>query len=210
MKSLAEALLLYVIPDSTLGAPLSLEKQTELALQGGASAIQLRDKRMDGKTLFATATRMQALCRAYGALFLVNDRLDIALACGADGVHLGQSDLPINQARNLAKRPFIIGASAGSVDEAQQAAEAGADYLGFGAVFATASKQDIEVIGLTTLNLLANATQLPSVAIGGINHENLAQVMAQGVNGIAVISAAITGNVPEQTARLLAQLTANG
>lgn len=206
MKNLKEALLLYVIPDRIIGAPLSLEEQTLCALQGGATAIQLRDKHMAGKELYSTASRMSALCRKYRALFIVNDRLDIALACGADGVHLGQNDFPVREARKLAKHPFIIGTSARTVDETQKAEYDGADYLGFGAVFPTHSKEDASTIGLERLNVLTRSTRLPSVAIGGITHENLASIMTQHLSGVAVISAAIKGNVPEQTARLLTLL----
>ena len=109
---LRRAMRLYVIPDRTVGAPLRLEEQARQALAGGATALQLRDKEADGGELFAEARRMLRLCRELGVPLFVNDRLDIALACGADGVHLGQGDLPVAEARRLAPRPFIIGASA--------------------------------------------------------------------------------------------------
>ncbi|MDR1622522.1 MAG: thiamine phosphate synthase, partial [Synergistaceae bacterium] len=149
--NLKKALRLYVIPDRLIGAPLSLEEQTRLALEGGATAIQLRDKSMDGGELLATAKRMARLCGEHGALFIVNDRLDVALLSGADGVHLGQSDLPVAEARGLAPRPFVVGASAHTADEAERAEKDGADYLGVGAVFETGSKGGANVIGLEGL-----------------------------------------------------------
>jgi thiamine-phosphate pyrophosphorylase len=212
--NLRKALGLYVIPDRVIGAPLSLEEQTRLALEGGATAIQLRDKSMDGRELLETARRMAALCEERGALFIVNDRLDVALLSGADGVHLGQKDLPVAEARKLAPRPFVVGASAHDAEEAERAAEEGADYLGVGAVFATGSKSDATVMGLTGLRELMGVPMLsrghgnrpgnvlPTVAIGGITSENLPEVMRTGVDGVAVISSVVRGDVKERAAAL--------
>jgi thiamine-phosphate pyrophosphorylase len=199
---LKKALRLYVIPDRLVGAPLSLEEQARLALEGGATAIQLRDKPADGGELLEAAKRMAGLCRGYGALFIVNDRLDVALLSGADGVHLGQSDLPVEEARKLAPRPFLIGASAHTGSEAEKAEKDGADYLGAGAVFETGSKGGARVIGLEGLRGLKAAVGLPVVAIGGISLENLPGVMETGVTGVSVISAAIRGDVKERVAAL--------
>jgi thiamine-phosphate pyrophosphorylase len=205
--NLRGALRLYVIPDRVIGAPLSLEEQTKLAIEGGATAIQLRDKSMDGGPLLETALRMAALCREKNALFIVNDRLDVALLAGADGVHLGQSDLPVAEARQLLAgqslpRPFIVGASAHTAEEADKARADGADYLGAGAVFGTGSKDDAKVIGLHGLRAVVEAANMPVVAIGGISLDNLPDVMRTGVDGVSVISAAIRGNVKERTASL--------
>ncbi|MDR1978426.1 MAG: thiamine phosphate synthase [Synergistaceae bacterium] len=201
-RDLRKALRLYVIPDRVVGAPLSLEEQTRLALEGGATAIQLRDKSMDGGELLETAARMAALCAEHGALFIVNDRLDVALLSGADGVHLGQSDLPVNEARKLAPRPFVVGTSAHRASQAEKAERDGADYLGGGAVFETGSKDDAAVIGLQGLRELTGASRLPVVAIGGISLENLPEVMRSGVDGVSVISAAVRGDVKERVAAL--------
>ena len=199
---LRKALRLYVIPDRLIGAPLSLEEQTRLALEGGATAIQLRDKSADGRELLETAKRMAELCREHGALFIVNDRLDVALLSGADGAHLGQSDLPVEEARKLAPRPFLIGASAHTGSEGEKAGRDGADYLGAGAVFETGSKGGARVIGLEGIRGLTAAVRLPVVAIGGISLENLPEVMETGVTGVSVISAAVRGNVKERVAAL--------
>jgi thiamine-phosphate pyrophosphorylase len=209
-KTLRKALRLYVIPDRVIGAPLSLEEQTRLALEGGATAIQLRDKSMDGRELLETAKRMATLCEEHGALFIVNDRLDVALLSGADGVHLGQSDLPVAEARKLTPRSFVIGASVHNREEAERAEEEGADYLGAGAVFATGSKGNAKIMGLSGLRELMTALRLshenrpalPTVAIGGISAENLPDVMRAGVDGVSVISAVVRGDVRKQAAAL--------
>jgi thiamine-phosphate pyrophosphorylase len=204
---LLKLLRLYVIPDRIIGAPLSLEEQTRLALEGGATAIQLRDKSMDGKNLLETARRMMSLCWEKDALFIVNDRLDVALLINADGVHLGQSDLPVAAVREMidsqfSSRPFIIGASAHRVEEAKKAEGEGADYLGVGAVFGTGSKDDAKIIGLDGLRAVTETARLPVVAIGGISLDNLSDVVRCGVDGISVISAAVRGDVTPRTAAL--------
>jgi thiamine-phosphate pyrophosphorylase len=203
---LKKALRLYVIPDRIIGAPLSLTDQTRLALEGGATVIQLRDKEMDGGDLLTTAGEMAALCRKAGALFIVNDRLDVALLSGADGVHLGQSDLSVKEARRLAPRPFIVGASAHTPEEARRAEEDGADYLGVGAVFDTGSKGNAKVIGTKGLRAVADLARIPLVAIGGISEENLTEVLKCGVDGVSVISAAVRGDVRQRTAALLKKM----
>jgi thiamine-phosphate pyrophosphorylase len=201
-QDLKKALRLYVIPDRFIGAPLSLEEQARRALEGGATAIQLRDKSMDGGELLETAKRMATLCSKWGALFIVNDRLDVALLSKADGVHLGQSDLPVEDARRLAPRPFLVGASVHTAGEAEKAEKDGADYLGAGAVFETGSKDGARVIGLEGLRELTAAAPLPVVAIGGISLENLPEVAETGVTGVSVISAAVRGDVKERVAAL--------
>jgi thiamine-phosphate pyrophosphorylase len=207
-RDLRRMLSLYVIPDRVIGAPLSLEEQTRLALEGGATAIQLRDKSMDGGELLAVARRMAGLCSENGALFIVNDRLDVALLSDADGVHLGQSDLPLTEARKLidSTRPFLVGVSVHTAREARQAEADGADYLGLGAAFGTGSKDDAKVIGLHGLREVRVSTKLPCVAIGGITFENLPGVMGTGVDGAAVISAAVRGDVKSRVAALKVRL----
>jgi len=208
---LRRALSLYVIPDRIIGAPLSLEEQTRLALEGGATSIQLRDKSMDGRELLATALRMASLCAERDALFIVNDRLDVALLSGADGVHLGQSDLPPAEAWKLislrpGSRPFFIGVSANTAKEAGRAEAGGADYLGVGAAFSTGSKDNAKIVGLDGLRVVRMSTKLPCVAIGGITLENLPAVMATGMDGVSVISAAVRGDVMARVAALKARL----
>ena len=196
--NLRQALRLYVIPDRSIGAPRSLVEQTEAALAGGAATIQLRDKQLDGRELLAAATAMAELCRRAGALFIVNDRLDIALLAGAHGAHLGQDDLPIAEARRLCPPGFIIGVSVQTEEQARLAKAHGADYLGIGAVYLTQTK-DAAALGLDGVRRVAAATDLPSVAIGGINLANAAEVMAAGVDGLSIISAVV--GVPDISGR---------
>lgn len=206
MWDLKTALRLYVIPDRRIGAPLSPMEQARFAVEGGATAIQLRDKDADGGELLETACAMATFCRQNGVLFIVNDRLDVALLSGADGVHVGQSDLPVSEVRRLAPPPFIVGASAHTSDEAKKAEADGADYLGVGAVFGTGSKDDAKVIGLDGVRAVAAVARTPLVAIGGITLENLPDVVRCGVDGVSVISAAVRGDVRERTKKLLGAL----
>ena len=190
--SIARSIRLYVIPDRKIGAPKNLVEQTRELLAGGATAIQLRDKELSGRKLLETATEMARLCKEAGALFIVNDRLDIAILSGAHGLHIGQSDIPLTEAKKLSPPSFIIGVSAQTMEEARLAEKQGADYLGIGAVFPTSTKE-AEALGLTGTARVASATSLPSVAIGGINLENAAEIMKTGVSGLSLISA-IVGN----------------
>lgn len=190
--NIARSIRLYVIPDRKIGAPKNLVEQTRELLAGGATAIQLRDKELSGRKLLETATEMARLCKEAGALFIVNDRLDIAILSGAHGLHIGQSDIPLTEAKKLSPPSFIIGVSAQTMEEARLAEKQGADYLGIGAVFPTSTKE-AEALGLTGTARVASATSLPSVAIGGINLENAAEIMKTGVSGLSLISA-IVGN----------------
>ena len=187
---LLKAMRLYLIPDRKIGAPRTLIEQTAACLAGGATAIQLRDKEMEGRELLHTAQKMAELCRAEGALFFVNDRLDIALLSGAHGLHIGQSDIPLAEARRLAPPGFLIGVSAQTEEQARAALEGGADYLGIGPAAPTTTKET-EMLGCAGISRVATATPLPCVAIGGITLDNLSAVMRSGVSGISLISAVI-------------------
>lgn len=183
---------LYIITDETLVPGLSHVRIAAEALSGGATVIQLRDKDKSGGELYAIAREMKALCSEHNALFIVNDRLDIALAADADGVHLGQEDLPLPAARSLAPRPFIIGISAGTVEEAILAEQQGADYIGVGPVYPTGTKPDAgPPVGLSLIRDIADAVTVPVVGIGGINLSNAGAVIQAGADGVAVISAVI-------------------
>ncbi|MFB3879652.1 MAG: thiamine phosphate synthase [Armatimonadota bacterium] len=160
------------------------------ALEGGATIIQFRDKTLSGRELVEIACALRALTRALRATFIVNDRVDVALACDADGVHLGQQDLPIAAARRLLGPASLIGASAATPSEALACEQAGASYLGVGPIFPTPSKADAgEAIGLSALAEIRRAVRLPLLAIGGITCQNVAEVIAAGADGVAVISA---------------------
>lgn len=161
-----------------------------MALEGGARMVQLRRKSASGRDLFEWAVRIQTLCREYEALFIVNDRVDIALATHADGVHLGQQDIPVASARALLGSETLIGVSVSNPSEAAKAAEEGADYLGVGHIFPTSSKEKpMPPIGTSAIRPIIEASGLPVIAIGGIELQNVAEVIKAGASGIAVISA---------------------
>jgi len=183
---------LYVITDEKIGLGRSHIFLAEEALKGGATVIQLRDKEKSGRELYKIGVKLREITKKYGGLFIVNDRLDIALAVGADGVHLGMNDLPISVARRIAGNNFIIGASVSSPEEAILAEKEGADYISAQSVFETSSKEDVKVIGLEGLKAIVKVSSLPVIAIGGINRDNVRDVMKTGVKGIAVISAVVS------------------
>ena len=195
---------LYVISDAVLARGRSHLEVARAALEGGADAIQIRDKSSTAYNLSLISAEIQPLARKFGAAFFVNDRVDVALLAGADGAHVGQEDLPAREARRLLPRPRLIGVSAGSKEEARRAEREGADYVGVGPVFATATKPDAgEPLGLEELSHIAAAVRIPVVAIGGITRENVAQVFAAGASGAAVVSAVVAADDMAAAARAL-------
>jgi thiamine-phosphate pyrophosphorylase len=183
---------LCVITDATLAPGRDHVAIARAALGGGADMIQLRDKAGDMRALLPQARAIQALCRSHGAIFIVNDRLDLALAAGADGVHVGQEDLPAENARALLPTGRILGVSTHSREQAEAARECGADYIGFGPMFPTGTKDTgYTPRGLTALREIRAAVPLPILAIGGITLENVAEVIAAGATAPAVISAIV-------------------
>ena len=183
------------------------------ALAAGVGCIQLRDKSGDTRDILSTGEQIASLCRGAGALFIVNDRPDIALALGADGVHLGGQDMPIAVARKLfdqAGRRMMIGASVATAEESARAATEGADYVGVGPIFATATKADAgPALGVEAIALVKEASSLPLVAIGGINADNAARVLQAGADAVAVISAVSRAEDMEKAAaELLAAISA--
>ena len=197
---------LCVITDEAL-CPVTLAEQ---ALKGGAAMIQLRHKTASGSQLLVWAVEIQKLCQQYQALCIINDRVDIALASKADGVHLGQQDLPARAARKLLGETAIIGVTASSLKEALQAEQDGADYIGFGHIYPTYSKlKESSPLGLDILQKTAALVSLPILAIGGINQENAASVISSGASGIAVISAVSRANDPARAARELCRALNN-
>ncbi len=181
---------LYVITDPPLSRGRSHLEIARAALEGGADAIQIRDKSSPAYNLCRLSAEIQPLARKYGALFVVNDRVDVAMVTGADGAHVGRDDLPAREARRLLPRPTVLGVSANTREAARKAEREGADYLGVGPVFPTATKPDAgEAIGLETLAAIARAVSIPVVAIGGITLENVSEVIAAGAAGAAVVSA---------------------
>jgi thiamine-phosphate pyrophosphorylase len=193
---------LCVITDESMN-PVSLADE---ALRGGATMIQLRHKTASGRELFSWAQEIRTLCRKYEALFFVNDRIDIALACAADGVHLGQEDIPARIARTIAGETMLVGISATSLEEALKAQKEGADYIGLGHIFPTGSKEKHHPpLGIETLEKAASILSIPIVAIGGVTLENAPALVAAGADGIAVISAVSRTPSPMQAAMDLAK-----
>jgi thiamine-phosphate diphosphorylase len=195
---------LYVITDPVLSRGRSHVEMARAALEGGADAVQLRDKSTSAYNLCLSAAEIQPIARKFGAAFLVNDRVDVALLSGADGAHVGPDDLPAREARKLLPRPGILGVSVGDRTEARRAERAGADYLGVGPVFATSTKPDAgEPLGVDRLAAIVGAVSIPVVAIGGINLENLSLVIGAGAAGAAVVSAVATADDMAAAARAL-------
>ncbi len=178
----------YLVTDRNCLKGKTLEEALEEALAAGVTLVQYRDKDTSGGDMYRRALRLKEICRKYGVPLLVNDRLDVALAVGADGVHLGQSDLPVAEARRLAGPDFIIGATAHNVEEARRAEAEGADYLGCGAVFASGTKHDTVPLGLDGLAAISRAVEIPLVGIGGVTAETYPDVLATGADGAAVVN----------------------
>ncbi|MEE9153373.1 MAG: thiamine phosphate synthase [candidate division NC10 bacterium] len=182
---------LCVITDEKLSG-LQHREVAEQALQGGTPMIQLRDKGGDLRYLYEEALVIRRLCWRQGALFTMNDRLDLALAVEADGVHLGQEDVPARLARPLLRPGMLLGISTHSVEEAREAEAAGADYIGFGPVFPTGTKTGTRpVVGLEGIRMVRAVVRIPVMGIGGITLERVADVIEAGADGVAVISAIV-------------------
>lgn len=179
---------IYLVTDEACLHGRPLLKCVEEALAAGVTLVQYRAKAADGGVLYAEACRLKELCDKYSVPLIINDRLDIALAVGAAGVHLGQDDLPCAVARRLLGEDYIIGVSAHNPAEAVQAVSEGADYLGCGAVFGTATKHDVAKLGLENLRAIRKAVAVPMVGIGGITADNYAEVLATGADGAAIVS----------------------
>lgn len=194
---------IYVVIDIDTLQDRDPVKITRMVIKGGAKTIQLRDKTGNKRGMLHLARELQQLCIENDVLFIVNDYLDIALAANADGLHIGQDDLPIPEARKILPIDKIIGCSATTFDQAVAAATTGADYIGLGAVFPTTSKTEIDVCGLKVLKQVTDEINIPVVAIGGIKKSNLLQIMDAGANAAAVISAILQAEDPEAATREL-------
>ncbi len=201
--TLREALRLIVITDAGMAAPRSVEDVVKKTLSGGARTIQLRDKGASARELLEQALRLRALTREWDALLFINDRFDVALAAGADGVHLGPHDLPVAEVRCAAPPGFLIGHSTDIPEVAQDAVTAGADYIGCGAVYPTASKADAGAeIGVRGLARVAEAVEVPVVGIGGITASRAREIsLGSRAAGVAVIGAVMAAEDPEAAVR---------
>ena len=179
---------IYLLTDDACLKGRPLLACVEQALQGGVTIVQYRSKFKDGGPMYEEALNLKALCDSYNVPLIINDRVDVALAVGAAGVHVGQDDLPCSVVRALAGEDFVIGVSAHNPEEARSAMADGADYLGCGAVFGTATKPGVAKLGLANLQAIRSVATIPMVGIGGVNASNYAEVLATGANGAAIIS----------------------
>lgn len=197
---------LHILTDVVLQSRFSHVELVSLAIAGGADTIQFRQKSGSTREMIQVVRKMKALCAQAGVQLIVNDRIDVAIAAEADGVHLGQDDFPIPLARELLGKSRIIGGSAATMEEAQKCLSEGADYVGFGPVYPTTSKDDAgPVSGIDILKRVVETTPLPIIAIGGVSAENTPEVMRTGALGIAVISAVCCQEDPEGATRALYQ-----
>jgi thiamine-phosphate pyrophosphorylase len=179
----------YVVLDRAAARGRSLDDVLAAVIEGGCRMVQLRDKESPSGRLLPLAERLLARARRAGVMFVVNDRVDLAVALGADGVHLGQDDLPARLARPLLRPGMVLGVSTHDVAQAHAARDAGADYVAVGAMFATTTKPDFQLVGPGLVRKLRPDIRVPLVGIGGITHDNVADVIRAGADGVAVISA---------------------
>lgn len=203
MKCDKKSLLLYAVTDRRWLGSDTLPGQVEEAIKGGVTFVQLREKNLDEGQFLGEAKELQQLCRRYGVPFVINDNVEIAAAIGADGVHVGQSDMEAGDVRDRLGPDKIIGVSAQTVEQALLAEAQGADYLGVGAVFSTGSKADAVEVSHDTLGDICRAVKIPVIAIGGINQDNIGSLAGCGICGVAVISAIFGAGDIEEAAREL-------
>ncbi len=195
---------LYLVTDRSLSKGRSTAEIVATAAAGGVTCVQLREKSCGTREFIDEALALRPLLRARHIPLIINDRLDVALAVEADGVHLGQSDMPIAMARKIAGQELIIGISAESTEDALKAAQQGADYIGISPVFATPTKTDTALpLGLEGVRKIRELVAIPLVGIGGINQENAASVIAAGADGVAVVSAIVSADDPAEASKKL-------
>ena len=198
---------LYLCTDRELMSEDTLEKSVELAIQGGVTVVQLREKDCSGREFLQVAREVKQITDAYEIPLIINDRIDIAMAVDADGVHLGQSDIPAHTARELLGPDKIIGVSAYNKELAVEAQKEGADSLGVGDIFGTSTKAGTHHVEIDTLSRICQAVKIPVVAIGGINLSNVTKLAGTGIQGTAVISAIIASkNITEAATKMLSLL----
>lgn len=209
MKCDKRYMLLYAVTDRAWTGEQTLYEQVEAALKGGVTCVQLREKEMDETAFLQEAKDICALCHRYGVSFIVNDNVDVAIACQADGIHVGQEDMAAGEVRRRVGDAMLLGVSVHTVEEARRAVRNGADYLGLGAVFPTSTKTDVDQMTNETLRAICDAVDVPVVAIGGINRGNLLKLSGSGVDGVALVSAIFSAEDIEDTCRKL-RLLAEG
>ncbi|SEF61282.1 thiamine phosphate synthase [Lachnospira multipara] len=189
MKCDKKNMLLYAVTDRAWTGKQSLYEQVEEALKGGITCLQLREKNLSDEEFLKEAIQIKALCNKYKVPFFINDNVEVAIKCGADGIHVGQDDMAAGRVRELVGDKMMIGVSAHSVKEAVEAVKNGADCLGVGAIFSTSTKKDASVLDLSVVSDICKAVSVPVVAIGGIKKDNISKLKGTGVDGVALVSA---------------------
>ena len=207
MKCDKHTVLLYAVTDRAWVGKQTLYQQIEAALQNGVTCVQLREKTLDEEAFAREAAEIGELCRRYGVPLIINDNVELALRCGADGVHVGQEDMEAAAVRKRVGDGMIVGVSAHNVAEAMRAEACGADYLGVGAVFGSATKTNVCDMTVETLRAIRDAVKIPVVAIGGINEKNIGRLHGSGVDGVAVVSAIFAAEDPGAAAARLRKLS---
>ncbi|MEG1719069.1 MAG: thiamine phosphate synthase [Clostridia bacterium] len=207
MKYENNYLLLYAITNNSWLGNETMAEQVEKALKGGATCLQLREKELDEVDFLNEAIEIRELCNRYNVPFIINDNVDLAIKCKADGVHVGQSDMSASDVRKKIGNDMILGVSTKTVQQAIFAQENGADYLGVGAVFSTSTKKDPEYITRDTLIEIANAVNIPIVAIGGINRENITTLKGTNISGVALVSAIFASKDIENECKILKEIS---
>ena len=200
-------MLLYAVTDRAWVGKQTLCEQVEAALKGGCTCVQLREKELPDAEFLEEAVKIHEICKHYGVPFIVNDNVDIAVKCHAEGIHVGQDDMKASCVRERVGDDMIIGVSAHTVEEAVEAVKNGADYLGAGAVFGSSTKQNAGTMKKETLRSICEAVDIPVVAIGGINGKNLKELSHTGIDGVALVSAIFAADDIENTCRALRNLT---
>lgn len=196
-----ESLVLYAVTDRAWTQEKSLTEQVEDAIKGGATCVQLREKTLGHDEFLELAFEIKALCNRYGVLFIINDDVDIAVQCGADGVHVGQSDMDAYDVRNKIGPDMILGVSVINKEQAVSAEKSGADYLGTGAMFPTSTKEDADLVSFDELKDICQSVSIPVVAIGGIQKHNISELRGTGICGAALVSAIFSAKDIENECR---------
>jgi len=207
LKADKNSMFLYLVTDRTWLGENKLEDQVEMIVKAGATFVQLREKELDFESFVEDGRKIKKITDQYQIPFVINDNIEVALAIGADGVHVGQSDLNAGKTRELIGKDKILGVSVQTVEQAQLAEKEGADYIGVGAVFTTSTKLDADYVPFETLKAICASVTIPVVAIGGINEKNMMLLKDSGVDGVAVISAILAKSDVILAAKELLQLS---
>lgn len=207
MKCDRKTMLLYAVTDRAWLKDQTLYQQVEAALKGGVTCVQLREKELDDEAFLSEALEISALCRRYGVPFFINDNVQVAIKCKADGIHVGQDDMSASDVRRLVGDGMMLGVSVHTVQEALEAVKAGADCLGVGAMFSTSTKADADVVTMEALKDICDAVDVPVVAIGGLGKHNILQLAGTGVDGVALVSAIFSADDIESECRELRKLS---